>query len=341
MRYRAGTQDSANPVLEFIDTGVAVPNQYTLTIGGVGGSKTVAGLLLESMTLQTLEGEPIVFLNAPVAVLDIGADGILLDGVFGMNFLVASAFFDGFNIGPFAIGAFDFVVYDDVNGTLGFRAETQSHISVATLPLSAGINIISTPLALQPAVSSHALGSILGANLQRVHRFDTASNTFTTTTFSNGVPNGDDFTLLPGEAYVIELAADTNLPLTGFANAVASDLAPGLNFVGFHDVISEFSAYDLLAHIGDHTIVSSVSRYSPISGRYKIATQTADGIAGQDFQIVAGEGYLLSMHQGVAGLTVPRQIAVGVEGGLARLINAPRKRWPSTSNAFETTSILR
>lgn len=312
VRYRAGTEGSANPVLEFIDSGLAVPNQYQLTIGGVGGTLTVAGFLLESLTLQTVEGEPVVFTNAPVAVLDIGTDDLVLDGVLGMNFMLASAFFDGFNIGPFALGAFDFVVYDDQNAELGFAVAAQS--ASVTLELEAGLNIVSLPLRPQPPLTSHGLQSLIGADLISVHRLDPQAGLFATTSFTNGLASGADFPLLAGEGYLVEVAAKASLSLAGLAVSIETDLAAGLNIVGFHQPAGDFSAHKLLASIGDAAVVSSVARYNTTTGRYETASQGRGGITGTDFAIVAGEGYLLSMHQAISAVSVPRQISVSVEG---------------------------
>jgi hypothetical protein len=63
----------------------------------VGGSKKSAGFFLDSLALPTREKEPIVYKRAPVFVTDITVENskthekMTLDGVFGMNFLVASA----------------------------------------------------------------------------------------------------------------------------------------------------------------------------------------------------------------------------------------------------------
>ncbi len=309
VRYRPGTQGTPLPVLEFIDSGVEVPNQYRLPVSGVGGTVTAAGFVLDSLTLQSIGGEPIVFEGAPVTVLDIGTDTLTLDGVFGMNYLVGSAFFDGVTIGPFALGAFDFVVYDDPNARLGFRAGA---IAVTVrFDLQAGLNIVSNPLQLDPAVSSYALGALIGADLVRVSRLD-AGGRFQTTTFTGGVPSGPDFALRAGEGYLVQVNAPANLDLAGLAGPVETDLAAGINLVGFHQTPASFSAHDLLALIGDATVVRSVARLDPLSGRYQTAVRSDAGIAGPDFPISPGEGYLVSMRQAVGGLAVPRLITVAV-----------------------------
>ncbi len=86
--------------LVYADTGELVTGQFNTTIGGVGGSKKVFGFVVDALTLPTVEGEPIRFINAPVYVADISVQRTLaggntqvitLDGILGMNLLSAGA----------------------------------------------------------------------------------------------------------------------------------------------------------------------------------------------------------------------------------------------------------
>ena len=135
VRYRPDPLGLADPLLEVFDpadpgtAGTPLPNQFLITIGGIGGSRLAAGFFLDSLSMPTLEGDPINYINAPVLVVDISVqdpltmDMLILDGVFGMNFLVASAFVieDPFSIGPLSTGAFDWLVFDEPNGVLGLQ----------------------------------------------------------------------------------------------------------------------------------------------------------------------------------------------------------------------------
>jgi hypothetical protein len=131
--------DPNNPKL----IGVPEDEQFTLSIGGVGGTKKVAGFYLSSLLLRTTEGnvnndldpKHFRFLDAPVLVADLTVRNpttdktLTLDGIFGMNFLVASAFVSTVDFGgtqfPFpsllAPGAFDFAVFDEPNGLLKLK----------------------------------------------------------------------------------------------------------------------------------------------------------------------------------------------------------------------------
>jgi hypothetical protein len=126
VRYADGTYGTDDPRL--VDAqGTDIPDQFTLQIGGVGGAVTAAGFFLDSMVLPTMEGQPIRYVRAPVLVGDISVadpetgDELTLDGVFGMNFLVASMFVDGIEMGDVAAGAYDWLVFDEPNGVLGLN----------------------------------------------------------------------------------------------------------------------------------------------------------------------------------------------------------------------------
>jgi hypothetical protein len=108
-----------------------VPDQFTLTIGGIGGSTTVAGFFLDTMNLSTMEGGTIQYVRAPVLVADITVadphtgDELTLDGIFGMNALVASAYINENDPFPFPTnvtsGAYDWITFDEPNGILGLN----------------------------------------------------------------------------------------------------------------------------------------------------------------------------------------------------------------------------
>ena len=142
VRYKAGTYGTSNPKLETFDPahpndpGVEVEEQFTLTVGGVGGTTTAAGFYLDSLLLRTTEGNAanesdpfhLRFPQAPVLVIDIKVQDpitsqtLTLDGVLGMNFLVASAFVsEAFppSIDNLTPGSFDWLVFDEPAGVLG------------------------------------------------------------------------------------------------------------------------------------------------------------------------------------------------------------------------------
>jgi hypothetical protein len=150
---RAGDDGVVEGVAEFyFAVIVAVAEQFTLTIGGVGGQFTAAGFYLDTVLLRTMEGNPaddsdpnhIQFNRAAVIVADItvkdpiAGETITLDGIFGMNFLTASVDLlqgDGFpEITDIGMGHFNWVTFDEPNGILG--------LDVATVPEPASAGVL-------------------------------------------------------------------------------------------------------------------------------------------------------------------------------------------------------
>lgn len=123
VEYEAGTYGTSNPVLVYSATGQAVPNQFTIPLGGAGGSSiTAAGFYLSSLSLQTKQGTTITFQNAPVEVLDVTVTdpntgkSLTLAGDLGMNFFEPSATVDLSNVNA---AAFNWLTIDQPNSELG------------------------------------------------------------------------------------------------------------------------------------------------------------------------------------------------------------------------------
>lgn len=125
--YAEGTEgtDAAKLV------GVPEDQQFTFTIGGIGGQKKSAGFFLDTLTLPTREHDPVVYKKAPVLVSDITVvdpatnEQLTLDGVLGMNYFVASANIKQSGLMPdisqITAGPYEAVVFDEPASTLGLK----------------------------------------------------------------------------------------------------------------------------------------------------------------------------------------------------------------------------
>ena len=158
VKYLAGTEpgniDGNAPVLVDAFSNIPLAEQFSLTIGGIGGQTTISGFFLDSMLLRTMEGNAandndplhLRFVHAPVLVSDIKlrdpvSDQVMtLDGIFGMNYLVASASFSGGDLIPtidlFATGFFDWITFDETTGILGLSIDPASGIVLVPEPAS-------------------------------------------------------------------------------------------------------------------------------------------------------------------------------------------------------------
>lgn len=163
VRYVAGTYGTDDRALEYFDPanpgapGIALTEdeQFALTIGGIGGELPLAGFFLDTLTLPTMDGkDPIIFKHVPVLVGDVTAAdpldpnvSLTLDGIFGMNLLVASiqlsepVTIDSIFTAPMAPSAFTSIVidFDDARsyGILGLNVVPEPS-SMGLLLLMAG-----------------------------------------------------------------------------------------------------------------------------------------------------------------------------------------------------------
>jgi hypothetical protein len=110
-----------------IDFAHGTKADFKLAIGGLGGQKDSSGVFVDRVALPTMEGPPIVYAKAPLLVTDVSVadekgDTFTLDGVIGMNYLVASAEVTGGllpDIGKIIDGPYSWIVIDHVKGQMG------------------------------------------------------------------------------------------------------------------------------------------------------------------------------------------------------------------------------
>jgi hypothetical protein len=103
--------------------------EFSLAIGGLGGQKNASGLFVDRLALPTREGAAIVYAKAPLLVNDISVidekgKTFTLDGVLGMNYLVASAEITGGvlpDVGKIIDGPWRWIVIDNARGELGLE----------------------------------------------------------------------------------------------------------------------------------------------------------------------------------------------------------------------------
>jgi hypothetical protein len=104
-----------------------VPVDFNVPIGGIGGQAELPGFQIDSLSVPTLNGYNIVFQNARICVHDIGiideyGNEIILDGVFGSNFLCPTM-----NISTWELAdtAFDRIIINMDTGILGFAVKSE------------------------------------------------------------------------------------------------------------------------------------------------------------------------------------------------------------------------
>jgi predicted aspartyl protease len=113
-------------------TKVPKAEKFSLTVGGIGGAKESSGVYFDKLELPTREGS-IVYTAAPLLVADITVQDaktgqpFTLDGILGMNYLVASVEVSGGllpDVGKMVNGPYKWIVIDLKNNEMGVEPST-------------------------------------------------------------------------------------------------------------------------------------------------------------------------------------------------------------------------
>jgi hypothetical protein len=140
-----------------VSDGSLIPNQFTVDIGGIAGTTTLAGFNLDAMLIRTLEGHPLDdddpnhlrFVGAPVYVHDIeltdpvSLDTFIFEGILGTNYLFGSgdlSALSGFDV-PFRAGPFELLVldFDAATPTLGLVLPFVAPVPIGWPIVTAGV----------------------------------------------------------------------------------------------------------------------------------------------------------------------------------------------------------
>ncbi|MEN6384224.1 MAG: hypothetical protein ABFD79_03405 [Phycisphaerales bacterium] len=122
-----------------------VDYDFSVPIGGIGGSVELPGFTLDRLTVPTLNGFNLVYLNARVCVHDIGildedtGDFTIIDGIFGDNFICASMNMETWDVSS---TPYDNIVVDTRRGILGFDVNPAYTVPACTYT---GCGSISNP----------------------------------------------------------------------------------------------------------------------------------------------------------------------------------------------------
>ena len=99
---------------------------FSLPVGGIGSMVLIPGFEIDRLTVPTLSGRNLVFKNARIGVHDIRyfdekrGEYTVLDGIFGSNFLCASAKMEGLLPSDIGSTVFDNIILDMEKGLVGF-----------------------------------------------------------------------------------------------------------------------------------------------------------------------------------------------------------------------------
>lgn len=171
-----------------------------------------------------------------------------------------------------------------------------------TVSLVPGMQLLSYPLDEPPAPSAFSLLQTLNevlANISSLQRVG-SSGLLRSAEWVEGVPQGDDFPLDPGEGVIVIADSAGDVLFTGPVDCGVIDLQAGVNILGLQCVPPDYSAFDLVTALSSAS-VATVERFNTLTGRFEAATVRGSAPTGTDFPIVVGEAYLVYLHVDITG----------------------------------------
>jgi hypothetical protein len=290
---------SGDPYLISTDDGTTVPNQFNVPVQGTGGEIDGAGFYLDSLTIPTIEGEPLNFVDAPVVVLDITVQDattgktLTLDGDLGMNFLVASLDLNSFDINA---GAFDWATFDQPNGLLGLTLTGDEPVEIATgSTLSASSDGAIGDAGLTLAFTGGTLAVTAGFSSSRPMEVGSAGGTIDTASGATLALSPSSLTWMGGTLNVTDRGT-VSLSLSGASVYVipgsAMNISAGASVVvgGSTDPFTDsLTSTNHVAIVNDGSLTVNVnSAIAGITGAGRLTVGT--GSSNNTLKLAAGSG---------------------------------------------------
>lgn len=167
-----------------------------------------------------------------------------------------------------------------------------------------GTNLIAYPHQVPPEHDTCVkLLNAIGATgpSDRLRRLDPTAQAYRTCTVTTTDSDPGHFGITTAEGYVLEVELPHELTLNGDPLCSAPMLAAGINLIGHPQPTAGFTCSSWLETLGS-TTATSIHRLEPTTGRWQgcayYGTQPNQRIAGYDFPILRGEGYLISSPVG-------------------------------------------
>jgi hypothetical protein len=173
-----------------------------------------------------------------------------------------------------------------------------------TIDLKRNFNLISYSGTDNPPIKAFDFIRMLGSSheIQSVMKFDSTSGRYKEVRYSvSGVPEGEDYELVNGEGYIIYSKGAKTVDLDVSNQCSVTGLQTGVNLIGTPCFSGNITAYQLLQKIGDDSVVSSIQRYDPDTGKFETAGYLNGQAVGVNFPIKTGVGYFIYMKKDVLG----------------------------------------
>ncbi len=177
---------------------------------------------------------------------------------------------------------------------------------MTTMTLQVGYNQVSFPAEVLFYHNMEGLLEALGGNrvIDRALVLDSASQNYLEAGYDpDGLFYGDNIPLAAGQGLSGLILYARQYEEFAFSSKYCHtwELVPGKNLVGSGCIPDGLKASELLQHIGDETVVTSIQRFNSITGEFETCAYNEGVPDGGDFSIHPGEGYFINMKQEITG----------------------------------------
>ena len=170
-----------------------------------------------------------------------------------------------------------------------------THPKESTVYLVAGLNLMGYPVEVTGGYSSYDLLVDLGTEdeISRIERYNSATGTFETATYDAGVPSGDEFNILNGEAYYVYMKESKLASFAGHIITPNIELEAGVNLVSIPCMPPGYTSYDLLSYLGSADDIASIQKFDRETGAVETTAYYDGEPSGVEFGIVNSDAYLI------------------------------------------------
>ncbi|MEA3417455.1 MAG: prenyltransferase/squalene oxidase repeat-containing protein [Thermodesulfobacteriota bacterium] len=202
-------------------------------------------------------------------------------------------------------GSFDNDPYQTAVAVQGIQlAYTDTH-------LFAGFNLFGFSAEVPEGYTSHDLIADLGSEVEKIQRYNPATETFQTTYYEDGIVTGDIFNVANGEGYFVYMKKAGTMFQSRRSVSMHLQLVQGFNIVSITGAPS-CSSYDLLEYLGSSDEIVSIQTYNRETGAFETTAYYNEQPSGVSFDIVNGEAYLVHMKvaKEITDLFTPPEVVI-------------------------------
>jgi IPT/TIG domain len=178
--------------------------------------------------------------------------------------------------------------------------------AAVSAPITPGLNLtaVTAPLATGQLSAFPLLTAWKTSGVTAIESYDAASGKMLRAELDGGGnPTGSDFPLTENTSLFVYATVDASISLGSATSCSPLNLAAGFNLAGYACFPDPYLASEFLHSVGLANI-TSISRLDGPSGMWQTAAVDGGSVVGDDFPLVAGEGYVIQSGV-VSGWTSP------------------------------------